>query len=150
LQRTVEQTPFPSSGYPIPGDTRAGAPLESDNGFSKFTTTKRLHPKEQTTVGRALSSDRSSAPVPKGSFSPIGPGTVPVGNRESYTTQSRFGLSRINVLQCRKTCTGQQKALPFLPFGSFEKAFLFRFAEEAGTYVTTATRRGNSETADEL
>ncbi len=26
------------------------------------------------------------------------------------------GLSRINVLQCRKRCTGQQKGFPFSPF----------------------------------
>ena len=43
-----------------------------------------------------------------------------------------------------------KKGLPFLPFGPFEKAFLFRFAEEAGTYVTATTRSRNSETADEL
>ena len=43
-----------------------------------------------------------------------------------------------------------KKALPFLPFGPFEKAFLFRFAKEAGTYVSTSTGGRNSETADEL
>lgn len=43
-----------------------------------------------------------------------------------------------------------KKGLPLLPFGPFEKAFLFLFAEEAGTYVTTTTRSRNSETADEL
>src|ERR1017187_4839940 len=60
------------------------------------------------------------------------------------------GLSRITVLQCRKRCTGQQKGLPFVSFQPSEKAFLFRFAAEAGTYVTTTTRSRNSETADEL
>ena len=58
------------------------------------------------------------------------------------------GLSRINVLECHKRCTGQ-KALPFPPFGSLEKAFLFLLAEEAGTYVTT-TRSRNDDTTDEL
>ena len=60
-------------------------------------------------------------------------------------------LSRKNVLQCRKTCTGQQKGLPFVPFpGPSEKALLFRFAEEAGTYVPLTTRSRKSDTADEL
>ena len=43
-----------------------------------------------------------------------------------------------------------KKGLPFLPFGPFEKVFVFLFAEEAGMYVTTTTRSRNSETADEL
>ena len=44
-----------------------------------------------------------------------------------------------------------KKGLPFVPFPCpSEKALLFRFAAEAGTYVTLTTRSSNKDTADEL
>ncbi len=56
------------------------------------------------------------AALRKGSFAPIGPGTVPVETVKVIRPNHVSGLSRINVLQCRKRCTGQQKGSPFCPF----------------------------------
>jgi hypothetical protein len=53
-----------------------------------------------------------------GSFAPIGPGTVSVETAKVIRPNHVSGLSRINVLQCRKRCTGQQKGTPFSPFRS--------------------------------
>jgi hypothetical protein len=52
----------------------------------------------------------------KRSFAPIGPGTVPVETVKVIRPNHVSDLSRINVLQCRKRCTGQQKGSPFSPF----------------------------------
>src|SRR5215470_2766929 len=52
----------------------------------------------------------------KGSFASIGPGTGPVETVKVIRPNHVSGLSRINVLQCRKRCTGQQKGSPFCPF----------------------------------
>jgi hypothetical protein len=69
---------------------------------------------------------------------------------ESYTTQSRFGSfthKRFTVPQE----VHSKKGLPFVPFPCpSEKALFFRFAAEAGTYVTLTTRSSNKDTADEL
>lgn len=52
----------------------------------------------------------------KGSFAPIGLGTVPIETVKVIRPNHVSGLSRKNVLQCRKRCTGQQKGSPFSPF----------------------------------
>jgi hypothetical protein len=52
----------------------------------------------------------------KRSFAPIGPGTVPVETVKVIRPNHVSGLSRINVLQSRKRCTGQQKGSPFCVF----------------------------------
>ena len=51
----------------------------------------------------------------KGPLRPFGPGTVPVETVRVIRPNHVSGLSRINVLQCRKRCTGQQKGSPFCP-----------------------------------
>src|SRR5277367_6448457 len=43
-------------------------------------------------------------------------GTVPVETVKVIRPNHVSGLSRINVLQCRKRCTGQQKGSPVSPF----------------------------------
>ena len=43
-------------------------------------------------------------------------GTVPVETVKVIRPNHVSGLSRINVLQCRKRCTGQQKESPVSPF----------------------------------
>lgn len=50
-----------------------------------------------------------------GPLRPFGPGTVSV---KVIRPNHVSGLSRINVLQCRKRCTGQQKGSPFSPLRS--------------------------------
>jgi len=68
----------------------------------------------------------SQVELHKGSSAPIGPGTVPVETVKVIRPNHVSGLSRINVLQCRKRCTGQQKGSPFCPFrGTIRKSVSF-------------------------
>src|ERR1700685_4578744 len=67
-----------------------------------------------------------ACPSHKGSFAPTGPGTVPVETVKVIRPNHVSCLSRINVLQCRKRCTGQQKGSPFCPFrGTIRKSASF-------------------------
>src|ERR1022692_3050179 len=61
----------------------------------------------------------------KGSFAPTGPGTVPVETVKVIRPNHVSGLSRINVSQCRKRCTGRQKGSPFSPFRTIRKSASF-------------------------
>ena len=67
-------------------------------------------------TGSRITRPSGSSLSRKGSFAPIGPGTVPVETVKVIRPNHVSGLSRINVLQCRKRCTGQQKGSPFSPF----------------------------------
>ena len=72
---------------------------------------------------RALCGHVAAIRLHKRSFAPIGPGTVPVETVKVIRPNHVSGLSRINVLQCRKRCTGQQKGSPFCPFrGTIRKS----------------------------
>ena len=67
-----------------------------------------------------------TARLHKGSFAPIGSGTVRVETVKVIRPIHVSGLSRINVLQCRKRCTGKQKWSPFCPFrGPIRKSASF-------------------------
>ena len=65
---------------------------------------------------RRLSAQVDTITLHKGSFAPIGPGTVPIETVKVIRPNHVSGLSRINVLQSRKRCTGQQKGSPFCVF----------------------------------
>jgi hypothetical protein len=103
-----------------------------------------------TCDGRIGSDATLALPSHKGSFAPIGPGTVPVETVKVIRPKYVSGLSRTTFYSAARGAQASKKGLPFLPFGSFEKAFFFLFAEKAGTYVTTTTRSRNNEAADEL
>ncbi len=53
------------------------------------------------------------------------PGDSPVGTVKVIRPNHVSGLSRINVLQCRKRCTCRQKGPPFSPFRTIRKSASF-------------------------
>jgi hypothetical protein len=70
---------------------------------------------------------------------------------ESYTTQSRFGSFTYKRFTVPQEVHRSAKRLSLFSFSdSFEKAFLFLFAEEFGTYVTPTTRSRNNSLTEAI
>ena len=85
----------------------------------------------------------------KRSFAHVGPGRVPIETGKLYDPITFRVFHPQTFYSAARGAQVSKKGLPSVPRPS-QKAVLFRFAEEAGTYVTTTTRSRNSETADEL
>src|ERR1700734_3479121 len=89
-----------------------------------------------------LSSNRSKRNLSK--HSQAAPQNCPLALYDPIT------IRVFHVKTFYRAARGAQVSKEGLPFGPFEKVFVFLFAEEAGTYVPTPSRSRNSETADEL
>src|ERR1035441_3379762 len=82
---------------------------------------------------RALSAQVDTITLHKGSFAPIGPGTVPVETVDSYTTQSRFGSFTYKRFTVPQEVHRSAKRLSLFPLSDrLKKPFSFSLQRRPG------------------
>jgi hypothetical protein len=101
-------------------------PVPSPSSTASRTTPRSFRSKGRAIANARPNSRRRSGGPRRDRDRPIGPSTVPVETVKVIRPNHVSGLSRINALQCRKRCTGQQKGSPFCPFrGTIRKSASF-------------------------